>query len=148
MNFKKTIIYSLDEIPGVVKQLSELLNHCKVMTIIGPLGAGKTTMVQSLLRAQGIDEVIMSPTFTYVNAYKNQRGQTFYHFDLYRINSEAEFLSQGFEEYLYAGNSWALIEWPEVIAPLLTHDLCKITIGYCEELDKRVMTVECVDNHE
>ena len=87
MNFKKTIEYHIDQIPAIVSQLGELLAQCQVITFTGPLGAGKTTLVQSILRAQGITEPIMSPTFTYVNAYKDQLGRTFYHFDLYRIDS-------------------------------------------------------------
>jgi len=145
MNFKKTIEYHIDQIPEVVKQLSELLERCQVMTFTGPLGAGKTTMVQSLLREQGITETIMSPTFTYVNAYKNQRGRTFYHFDCYRIETTRDFLAQGFEECLYVPWSRALIEWPEVIEPLLTHDVCRVILAYHEEPDKRIMTIECPD---
>lgn len=148
MNFKKTIEYKIDEIPNVVQQLTELLNHCQIITFTGPLGAGKTTLSQSLLRAQGVTDPITSPTFTYVNAYKNQRGETFYHFDLYRIDSVENFLEQGFEEYLYQPRSWALIEWPEVIESLLTHDVCRVKLEYGEEPDTRIITIECGDNHE
>lgn len=152
MKLKKTIEYHFDQIPDVVNQLGKLLDRCRVMTFTGPLGAGKTTLVQSLLRAQGITDPIMSPTFTYVNQYKDQSGRTFYHFDLYRIDSVENFLAQGFEEYLYAPRSWALIEWPEVIAPLLTHDVCHITIEYHPlDAEKRLLTIECLngkDAHE
>jgi tRNA threonylcarbamoyladenosine biosynthesis protein TsaE len=143
MNFKKTIEYHIDQIPDVVIQLGELLNRCQVMTFTGPLGAGKTTLVQSMFRAQGITEPIMSPTFTYVNSYKDPLGRTFYHFDLYRIDSAQNFLAQGFEEYLYAPQSWAFIEWPEVIAPLLTHEVCHVTIEYHPQgAEKRLLTIE------
>lgn len=146
MSLKKTIEYQFNQIPDVVKQLTELLNRCQIMTFTGPLGAGKTTLVQSLLRAQGIIETIMSPTFTYVNMYKNQLGRTFYHFDLYRISTLENFHAQGFEEYLYQPHSWALIEWPEVIEPLLTHSVCKITIAYHQDPEKRILTIECINN--
>lgn len=148
MNFKKTIEYHIEAIPEVATELSELFNRCRIITFTGPLGAGKTTLSQSLLRAQGVTDPITSPTFTYVNAYKNQRGETFYHFDLYRIDSLNNFLAQGFEEYLYSPNSWALIEWPEVIAPLLTHDVCHVTIEYHEDPEKRYITIECPDAKE
>lgn len=148
MNFKKTLEYHIDQIPEVVKELSELLNRSRIITFTGPLGAGKTTLSQSLLRAQGITEVITSPTFTYVNAYKNQRGETFYHFDLYRIESLHDFIAQGFNEYLFQPQSWALIEWPEVIAPLLTHNVCHVTLEYHADPEKRLITIECPDAKE
>ena len=148
MNLKKTIEYHIDAIPEVATELSGLLKRCRIITFTGPLGAGKTTLAQSLLRAQGVTEPITSPTFTYVNAYKNKRGETFYHFDLYRIDSLHNFLAQGFEEYLYSPKSWALIEWPEVIAPLLTHDVCRVTIEYHEDPEKRYITVECSNAKE
>lgn len=146
MNLKKTIEYHIDQVPDVVTQLGELLDRCQVITFTGPLGAGKTTLAQSILRAQGITEPIMSPTFTYVNSYKDQLGRTFYHFDLYRIDSAQNFLAQGFEEFLYQPHSWALIEWPEVIAPLLTHGVCHVTIEYhTQEAEKRLLTIECLN---
>lgn len=117
--------------------------HCfSVFTFTGPLGAGKTTLVQSVLKACGVKEVIASPTFTYVNIYTNAQGQTFYHFDLYRITTVEEFLSLGFDEYLYQANSWAFIEWPEVIKSLLTHDVCHVDIDYYDGLAKRKLIMQ------
>ena len=137
---EKKIIYSLREIDTIVEYLAKQLAFCKVMTFQGPLGAGKTTLIRALLRYSGINEVITSPTFTYLNVYKNGRGQTFYHFDLYRIEKLEDFLSAGFDEYLYLPNSWVLIEWPAVIMPLLTHDVCHLSIDYLDE--KRVLELK------
>ena len=114
----------------VAAQLKNLMDHCQVFTFTGPLGAGKTTLVSELLRQTGIKGPITSPTFTYVNEYENEQGKRFYHFDLYRVKSLAEFLSSGFDEYLYAPASWALIEWPEVISPLLNHAVCQVSLEY------------------
>src|SRR5438132_8198797 len=137
----KEIIYSLQEQEAVIEELKALMKSYKVFACSGPLGAGKTTTIKALLRSCGINDAITSPTFTYVNAYKNDQGQTFYHFDLYRIGSIEEFQAQGFDEYLYqpalrssqsevGPSSWAFIEWPEVIKPLLTHDVCFVTFDY------------------
>ena len=135
------LIYTLDTIDSVAQELFFLLPDCSVMTFSGPLGAGKTTLVQALLKQCGIFENIQSPTFTYLTSYANAKTQTFYHFDLYRLKNMQDFLTAGFEEYLYIPNSWALIEWPEIIMPLLKKKVCHIVIDYYGE-DRRKLRYE------
>ncbi len=115
-----TITYRLDQVADVVTQhLIPLMPTVGVFTFAGPLGAGKTTMIKSFLSLAGVAETVTSPTFTYVNSYSNDRGQTFHHFDLYRLSSVEEFVAAGFDEYLGQENGWCFIEWPGVIAALL-----------------------------
>lgn len=140
------IKYSLDTIDEVAKILHGFLPECPVFTFTGPLGAGKTTLVRHLLKHCGVEHLVTSPTFTYFITYHNAQNETFYHFDLYRLKSLDEFRAIGFEEYLYQPNSWAFIEWPEVIEPLLTHDVCHITIDYYSEFE-RILTYKIV-THE
>ncbi len=141
--FKKEITYSLDDHEVVIKELKNLMSHVHIFACVGPLGAGKTTTIKALLRSGGVTGVITSPTFTYVNEYTNDKDEHFYHFDLYRVGSVEEFQAQGFDEYLYEPNSWVFIEWPEVIKPLLTHNVCWVTFDYGDEPDKRVVKIEC-----
>lgn len=137
------ILYSLDQMQDVVKKLRQYIKHSAVMALTGSLGAGKTTLVHHFLRSYGITQEISSPTFTYVNIYSTHAGFTFYHFDLYRIASVDEFLQAGFDEYLYQPNSLALIEWPEVIEPLLTHAVCHVVLAYADDLEEsRIMNIE------
>lgn len=139
---KTKVIYSLDQVPHVVEKLFALLATYKVITFTGPLGAGKTTLTRLLLQRCGvIADVITSPTFTYVNVYENAQGQTFYHFDCYRIKTLDEFKAAGFDEYLYQPKSFVFIEWPEIIMPILTHQACHVVIDY--EGDKRSMIIDC-----
>lgn len=136
------MIYDEHQLDAAVEQLYVLLDQCSVMTFTGPLGAGKTTLVKALLKKCGIKDVITSPTFTYVNVYENKQGQTFYHFDCYRIKTMEDFTVAGFDEYLYQPNSWCFIEWPEIIMPLLTHKVVHIKLDYCD--DKRVMNSQVI----
>ncbi len=139
MNSEKKIVYSLDEIDKVVLFLRSQFDRCQVYTFSGVLGAGKTTLIQKLLQASGVQDPVTSPTFTYVNIYENKVGQLFYHFDCYRILSVDAFLEAGFGEYLYAPNSWAFVEWPQVVMPLLYQNVCHVKIDYCGN-DKRELT--------
>ena len=142
-NYKKEIIYSLDEHDLVIQELKNAMGHCQVFACSGPLGAGKTTTIKALLRSCGVTGTISSPTFTYVNEYTNDRNEHFYHFDLYRISNVQEFQGQGFDEYLYQPNSWVFIEWPEVIESLLTHNVCFVSFDYHDDPDKRIIGIEC-----
>lgn len=131
MNHK--LFYTVEDLPLVAKTIHDTLGECAVITLSGNLGAGKTTVTQALLRYCGIEEVVQSPTFTYVTAYTAPSGWKFYHFDLYRLRSMQEFIEAGFHEYLYEPQSYAIIEWPEIIMPLLKHRVCHINIEYVNE---------------
>ncbi len=143
MTHIKKIEYSLDDIVKVATNLKQTLNGSHVLTFTGPLGAGKTTLIKELLKQCGVYQTVTSPTFTYLNMYENSSGDTFYHFDLYRIGSMQEFQEAGFDEYLYEPASYALIEWPEHIMPLLDHNVCHVSIDYHGDPGKRVMHIEC-----
>jgi len=112
--------YALEEIETVVKEILPLLKS-KVICFKGEMGAGKTTLIQSLCAALAVVDVVSSPTFSLINEYQNKAGKSIYHFDCYRIESEEEALDFGAEEYLYSGN-FCLIEWAENIASLLPED--------------------------
>jgi len=143
MKEKKEYVYGLEDLPAIVDEVRQLLERYRVLTLEGPLGAGKTTLVKELLRAAGVTDTVTSPTFTYVNSYEDGRGRTFYHFDLYRLGSLDEFLSAGFGEHLQADDSFALIEWPAIVMPLLETGACHATLDYHPEQDKRVLRISC-----
>lgn len=132
-------MYTLDDLVTITTHIQQLMQTCKVFTFTGPLGAGKTTLIRELLQRCGIQQEITSPTFTYVNIYTNGQKETFYHFDCYRISSLDGFLAAGFDEYLYQPHSWAFIEWPEVVEPILDRAVCHISIDYLPEADKRAI---------
>ena len=104
----------------------------------GQLGAGKTSLIRALLRALGVQGAIKSPSYGLVENYELSE-RTIVHFDLYRLNSIDDFIEAGFNEFLYLENSWAFIEWPKIVMPLLTKHVCKVTIDYHSD-DKRIVT--------
>jgi tRNA threonylcarbamoyladenosine biosynthesis protein TsaE len=82
-----------------------------VLHLNGELGAGKTTLVRSFLRALGISGLVRSPTYTLVELYPVE-GSMFVHVDLYRLRSPPDLDDLGLRDYLVPGNL-LLIEWPE-----------------------------------
>jgi len=138
---KEEKIFTYQDIPEIVTVLYGLMKQCKIFAFEGTLGAGKTTIIRSLLEKCGVKEPVTSPTFTYVNVYQNSKGQNFYHFDLYRLNSLEEFIDAGFDEFLYHENSWVFIEWPEVVMSLLKKETCLVKIDYLED-GKRLLSYE------
>ncbi len=143
MSTPEKTTYTLGDMASIANKVKKKLNKCSVITFTGPLGAGKTTLIKELLKQYAIQETVTSPTFTYMNVYENSQGQTFYHFDLYRIESLQEFQEAGFDEYLYEPGSFALIEWPEHIMPLLSHSVCHVAIDYHDDPGKRVISIAC-----
>lgn len=138
---EQTFIYTEDHIESIAHLLVQECNSAAIITFTGPLGAGKTTLVRAFLRALGVVETITSPTYTYVNIYKNNKEKVFYHFDLYRINSVDDFIQAGFYEYLYTPQGVVLIEWPHVITSLYRDRVVHVTIEYTDDPETRRMRI-------
>jgi tRNA threonylcarbamoyladenosine biosynthesis protein TsaE len=82
-----------------------------VVTLRGPLGAGKTTLVRALVRAlHGSDEAVSSPTFVFRQRYEGQPPVE--HLDLYRLADPAELADLALEE-AFTPEALVLVEWPE-----------------------------------
>ncbi|MEK7262693.1 MAG: tRNA (adenosine(37)-N6)-threonylcarbamoyltransferase complex ATPase subunit type 1 TsaE, partial [Pseudomonadota bacterium] len=98
-------------------RFASALGNLKLVTLDGPLGAGKTTLVRGLLHALGHRGTVKSPTFTLVEPYEIG-SRRFYHFDLYRLNDPRELEFLGIRDYL-AGSDLCVVEWAERAGRLL-----------------------------
>ena len=85
-----------------------------ILLLSGPLGAGKTSLVQGLAEGLGISEAITSPTFALAQHYPQGEPQLV-HLDLYRLEQPASADELFLQEEEEARDTGALmaVEWPE-----------------------------------
>jgi tRNA threonylcarbamoyladenosine biosynthesis protein TsaE len=86
-----------------------------VISLEGPLGAGKTQFVKGFVAARGHDGEVSSPTFTLVHEYADG---TIAHFDWYRLDEAEDVLGLGWDDYLAEGGA-LLVEWGDNFPDLL-----------------------------
>lgn len=131
MNATK-VCNSLEETRQLSVSFGKSLKEGDIVCFSGDLGAGKTTFIKGVAEGVGgvSSEFVNSPTFSYLNIYK--ANITIYHFDLYRLRDADEFLSMGFDEYLFA-DGIACIEWSEKIADLIPDDAIRVDLAHLGE---------------
>ncbi|HEY0630206.1 MAG TPA: tRNA (adenosine(37)-N6)-threonylcarbamoyltransferase complex ATPase subunit type 1 TsaE [Sphingomicrobium sp.] len=96
------------------RKLAALLRPGDVVTLSGPLSAGKTTLVRGMLAALGHDGEVPSPSFALVQPY-DAVDPPVWHVDLYRIENLSDIDELGLEEIRHDGV--LVVEWPEHAGP-------------------------------
>lgn len=126
---KQTIVIaSLSEIDAAAQEFLRRLGDRRLVAFYAPMGAGKTTFTTALCRELGVRaDAVSSPTFAIINEYRTASGRPVYHFDFYRIEHLEEALDIGLYDYLDSGEL-CLMEWPEIIEPLLPEETLKVQI--------------------
>jgi tRNA threonylcarbamoyl adenosine modification protein (Sua5/YciO/YrdC/YwlC family)/tRNA threonylcarbamoyl adenosine modification protein YjeE len=110
----------------------------KIILLDGQMGAGKTHLTKGIAEALGIERVVKSPTYNYINEYKIQEGESvvgkLIHMDAWRIKEVEDLNRLRIKEYFVEGNI-VVIEWGSVISSLdpkffdeLKYYLCEIVI--------------------
>ena len=134
------IINSLEEIDEAARRFVEMMDDRTVYAFYGEMGAGKTTFINALSRALGVeDDATGSPSFAIVNEYRSDTtAELIYHFDLYRLESVEEALDLGVEDYFDSG-ALCLIEWPERVEDILPDDTVKVTIKVEESGQRHII---------
>jgi len=136
----KIVSHSAEETKELAYAFAKTVQPGATLAFFGDLGTGKTTFVRYLTEAiTGQDpDSVASPTFQYLNIYE---GKTpIYHFDLYRLKDENDFVFLGFDEFL-GSTGISCIEWAERIADLLPPNTIRISITHQEE-EKRLIDIQ------
>lgn len=132
-----------DQTKQIGKRLAEIIKEdekyfSQLILLSGDLGAGKTVFVKGLALGLKIDFNITSPTFNIINEYQNRPGLI--HMDFYRLDSKAELIRLGFEEYL-GTRSVKAIEWPQLVFEFIENDFIFIKILNLE-IDRRKIIIK------
>ena len=104
----------------------------RYIALRGDLGVGKTAFTRGFTSAIAPQALVRSPTFALVNEYHPPRATrlpSVFHFDMYRITSEDDLYSIGYDDYLDRGI--CLVEWSENIPYALPEDYLRLTIEKC-----------------
>ena len=114
----------------------------RFFAFFGKMGVGKTALIKELCAELGVEDNVCSPTFAIVNEYSDRHNAPVYHFDFYRMKSQAEAYDIGYEEYFYSGN-YCFTEWTEKIEDLLPKHYVRVEIT--ETNGKRHLSANIID---
>ncbi len=105
-----------------------------LVTLMGELGAGKTTLVQAICRGLGVTEPVTSPTFALIHEYVALRVRVV-HCDLYRLETERDVASLGLDDVLADPHAIVLVEWPERAGQLLPDPTLRVMLAHVPDND-------------
>lgn len=103
----------------------------------GEMGVGKTAFTRGFSRHFGISGV-KSPTYTVVNEYRGRAS--IFHFDMYRIESEDDLYSIGFDDYVQR-DGYCISEWSENIEDFLPEDVIFVRISRADGENGRIIEI-------
>ncbi|HXG10190.1 MAG TPA: tRNA (adenosine(37)-N6)-threonylcarbamoyltransferase complex ATPase subunit type 1 TsaE [Gemmataceae bacterium] len=129
---------NLDATMTFGRRLGELLFPGAVVALVGPLGAGKTHLVRAVAEGLGIADsrAVSSPTFVLIQEYRARLP--IYHFDAYRLRTQAEFFDLGVHEY-FEGDGVCLVEWADRVPACLPSEHLRITLTVTGDTSRRVL---------
>ncbi|MDN5202590.1 tRNA (adenosine(37)-N6)-threonylcarbamoyltransferase complex ATPase subunit type 1 TsaE [Fulvivirgaceae bacterium BMA10] len=130
----------LEFLPRLAEDIVEFAGDNRIWLFEGEMGAGKTTLIKAVCDVFQVEDNVSSPTFSIVNEYLNNSGETFYHFDFYRLKDEKEAMDIGCDEYFESGNI-CFIEWPSRISSILPSNFCQIEI-ISDQNGKRIIKLK------
>ncbi|GIV15663.1 MAG: tRNA (adenosine(37)-N6)-threonylcarbamoyltransferase complex ATPase subunit type 1 TsaE [Armatimonadota bacterium] len=105
--------------------LAQVLQPGDIIWLRGDLGAGKTTLAQGIARGLGVNEPVLSPTFTLIREHRGRLP--FFHADAYRLEGAEQAADLGLQEYFERGGVFA-IEWAEHIADALPEERLEVLL--------------------
>jgi tRNA threonylcarbamoyladenosine biosynthesis protein TsaE len=112
-----TTLHTADDAHTWGTQLAQTLAAGDVIALCGTLGAGKTQITRGIVAGMNSQAAVTSPTFTLVHEYLDGRLPIF-HFDFYRMDSAAEVIGIGWDEFLTEPGV-IIVEWADMFPDLL-----------------------------
>lgn len=139
MNTLAAQTHSSAETFSLAARVGTILRAGDVVALVGDLGVGKTVFAKGIARALGIDEEVVSPTFTLVREY--EAPLPLVHVDVYRLDHLQELHDVGFDE-LVGGRSVTVVEWGDRVGALLPAERLDVVLTHGDDDDDRVVVFE------
>lgn len=141
-----TEITTMEQMKTYARRVLDALRQRKVageatfLTLQGPLGAGKTTLVQQVAHLLGVTNPVTSPTFVLRSEYEtgDDSFRSLVHIDAYRIESERDGATIGWDDLSGDEAMLVAVEWPEKVLSFLPKRRYHLTIDLVG--DTRVIT--------
>ena len=123
------------------RRLAALLRAGDLVILAGPLGAGKTTLVQGIGAGLGVRGPVTSPTFVIARVHPPLAGggPALVHADAYRLGSFGEVDDLDLDTD--AGSAVTVVEWGTGLAEALAEDRLEISIEPDQDGDVRTVTI-------
>ena len=123
------------------RRLAALLRAGDLVILAGPLGAGKTTLVQGIGAGLGVRGPVTSPTFVIARVHPavTGSGPALVHADAYRLGSFSEVDDLDLDTD--AGSAVTVVEWGTGLAEPLAEDRLEITIEPDQDGDVRTVRI-------
>lgn len=124
---RETRTASEEETFRLAKDLAKDFRGDEVVLITGELGAGKTVFAKGIAAGLGFSDarLVCSPSYTLLNIY--QAKFPVFHFDLYRLEKDADIRDLGWEDFL--GSGVVIVEWAEKLTLDLPGIWVSIKVG-------------------
>jgi tRNA threonylcarbamoyladenosine biosynthesis protein TsaE len=120
-------VATAEEMRDLGRRLAATLRSGDLLVLSGPLGAGKTTLVQGIGDGLGVRGPITSPTFVIARVHPSLRGgPALVHADAYRLGGAAEIDDLDLDSG--TASSVTAVEWGEGLAEGLSDDRLEISI--------------------
>jgi tRNA threonylcarbamoyladenosine biosynthesis protein TsaE len=128
MNLRRQQTKNAEQTQQLAEELAATLQPGDLITLSGPLGAGKTTFVQGLARGLGCPSAVTSPTFVLMTEHQGRLPLS--HVDAYRLENLCydAIRDTGVLDAIETGEGVTIIEWPERIEEFLPRPRYAITL--------------------
>ena len=122
------ILHDAAATDAIGRALAGSLRAGDVVTLSGPLGAGKTSIARGVLSALGLAGEAPSPSFAIVQPYAVPEVRLpVLHVDLYRLDDSSEIEELGLDDARH--DHALLVEWPEHAGAGAWPDALALTIS-------------------
>lgn len=139
------IIESLAEFESFSFLLGQQSIPGQLILLEGEMGTGKTTFVQSFAKGAGSLDRVSSPTFRLIHRYSGKFP--IFHLDLFRLDSVEAILQLDIDQYLDFQVGVVVIEWPQLVLPLIKKPVTHIQLGYHSTPEFRKIEVSSRENN-